>query len=295
MMRVLMTMGRGQRPRPFGHSCAVHHQSYRKIRGAYFFASTRAKEEKKDLRGVRVAVRSESVHLYSTDPAVRELTDLSGFIPPTWHALAGGVRAPPQGPDGLRSRRWAERLAPPSPDRFHRERKACLRAQSGSGSSQCLQPSRLYRALMHRLDNPCLSLRVSAGEPVQPEYWDTIARHGHAQERAGRREFVAGRTTVRIATKQVLESAPLCSCEALVWTPPMQVVGVTSKFILTDRGAPHSDEVGGPCGSSQTQRKEVEPELMGLRSRARLVALAGRWSGEKLCFQVLNLHFEATW
>ena len=265
------------------------------------------------------------VSLMSAEVARRDLFGVMGFAPPSWVDLANGARPSPEvEPDGWRTgwqheassrveRRFreAELMA-----RFNDTEKALLRSQSGplAGAALAAVPTSFHTRLEPHLFRLLLLRRLRL--PLPPSalvcrcgrFLDAFGHHRAACAQAGllsRRGFavelaaakICREAGARVTTNVMVRDLDLATPQQALDGRRLEVVadglplfGGVQLAIDTTLVSPVRADGTARRGAAQHDgvARRTYPELVGPRSRARLVVLArevgGRWSGETSSF-----------
>ena len=262
-----------------------------------------------DPSGQSVQLAADSAH---------RLTGVRGFEPPSWRALAAGLRPPH---DQEQEKSGWQHEASSRIEQEHREslfrvlpepERALLRSQGGSGAGAAVQtcptcpltridPALFRVLLLRRLRLPLpLSIRnCRCGRPL-----DSRGHHRAACARAGvlgRRGFPVESAVARICREGGARVTTNVMVRDMTWR--FQILEMRDgwrsgchcsrhdlNFLFALRGTarPGTDTDGAALTAARRRKERTYPELVGPRGRARLVVLAGevggRWSAETMSF-----------
>ena len=242
--------------------------------------------------------------LHAASRAARELTGVEGFEPPTWDALANGLRHPTHDADEFEpgaKRGWQHEVASRVERQFRirlmermaEHEQALLRSESGpmAGMALTASPSSFSTRIdPHRLSLPLSVRQCRCGRSLLwpssscvRETWGsgkTGIRHryrGFTRVSGRRRQGCNQRAVERLGSGRAscqggrrLEMASPCSaaCSLLLMPPSFLRCTATEQ------------RVDGAALAVARRRKEcTHPELVGRQARARLVVLAGEVGG----------------
>ena len=240
----------------------------------------------------RLQSAGDTPHVESCSRRSSHLTSVQGFGPPSWEARARGARPPPREPDDFEPARQTSQWQHQASSRVERQFRDSVRYGRRAGTSARALSKRIKSALtridpqlscvllLRRLSTPLPLSKLSCqcGRPLDPS--------GHrraANARAGLfdRPGYAGK---RAATKISREGTPRATTS--VMDREMDLHARTQ--YTADDWRLWQTAFSCSRGATWTHVSVLQcfsPELIGQRSQARLVVLAGevgwRWSEEK--------------